>query len=148
MENTMIPINSRTKFSHDWSFFGKIGFSRTKDILILPEGWCIKTEEHKPYRLKAIKPDGWHNRWGSIWFSSEGCAENILLHTRYCVRRQYRDKKFVFVSVYDKKMDIPVYITNICKKGSEEAKENFKKCTEFLKSNYPDFDDPTAYWQD
>lgn len=148
MENTVIKINSDTQLSHDWGFFEELGFSKTDKELILPKDWLIVDEPFK--RLKSLKPCDSHNRSVAVLCSADGVAEKVIITNRYYIRLRpgFHSNNTRVVCVYDKKEAKVIFATEECKKRVQVEKINFEKCREFLKLNYPNFEDPSAYWND
>lgn len=149
-ETWLLPKDMKT----DEEFFRKLGFSFEKngdDILqkvTLPIGWTAK----KKNMFSTVLYDQKGRKrarafYAKNWVVYEG---NLALYRRYSVKEIFGSMEEIFrpftVAVTDYDNSI-LFVAGQCMyKGSEEYDTLMGKAKNFLKENFPEWENPTKYW--
>ena len=110
----------------------------------IPDGWTFKKESDYIAESTAIYDDKGRRRvYSCHFFPVKRYVQDDFLRidTRYFIRRAENWKTATVVDGVDNTELFTVEVAS-----GEEYKKAKNKCREFLKENYPKWEDPSKYW--
>ena len=110
----------------------------------IPDGWTFKKESDYIAESTAIYDDKGRRRVYSCHFFpvKRYVQDDILrIDTRYFIRRAVNWKTATVVDGVDNTELFTVEV-----ESGERYEDAKNKCREFLKKNYPEWEDPSKYW--
>ncbi len=161
-ERETLPADIGQKYKPDviesWKQLGFIFGAKVDDIFVeakFPDGWKKRPTDHSMWS-EII--DGKGRVRGMIFYKAAfyDRSAHARLTTRFSVRNDY-ERPLATVSVKDANGEVDFKVTGLeqpdwedrteAEKRQTKQDQAFATCVEYLRNNYPDFENPCAYWE-